>query len=229
MGKKATGRDETATMSTAKTGMRWHEVLHPDKKKDKIFTILLLIFLISAAVASLFYLFCTRSQWVGACITLGFIFALLDVLIVCAARDDNKGMQDLLRGMQIVCGGICALFLVALGVYWTENYKPGIGVACICLVFFLVQFGCFTMAARKLKKMPPSDSQAYRRFRKCKFYAMLLVAVIVLVTVAVLFAPEETARQTLGVFAGSFVSLMVFTQMVDVYMIEVPKEDGDPS
>lgn len=152
------------------------------------------------------------------------VVVVLDLLAVSADRDDNKGMGDLLNGMWILCLAICILFAVALAIYRVEGYRPRLGAACVCLVFFGIQFGCFLLASRKFKKMALKDSQAYRRFRKNKFYAMLLVVVIVLVTCAALFAPEEETRQVLSVFAGSFVSLMVFTQMADVYMIEVPKE-----
>lgn len=167
---------------------------------------------------------CRLSERLPIICVICFVVVVLVLLVVSAARDDNKGMGDLLKGMWILCLAICILCAVALGIYCVEGYRPGIGAACVCLAFFGIQFGCFLLASRKFKKMAPKDSRAYRRFRKNKFYAMLLVAVIVLVTCSALFAPEEETRQVFGVFAGPFVSLIVFTQMADVYMIEVPKE-----
>jgi len=167
---------------------------------------------------------CRLSERLPIICVICFVVVVLVLLAVSAARNDNKGMGDLLNGMWILCLAICILCAVALGIYCVEGYRPGIGAACVCLAFFGIQFGCFLLASHKFKKMAPKDSRAYRRFRKNKFYAMLLVAVIVLVTCSALFAPEEETRQVFGVFAGPFVSLMVFTQMADVYMIEVPKE-----
>lgn len=156
--------------------------------------------------------------------TICCVVAILDLVAVSIDRNDNKGMGYLLNGISTVCFVICILFTVALVICCVEDYLSGIGASCVCLAFFGIQFGCFRLASHKFKKIAPEDSEAYRRFRKCRFYAALLVAVIVLVTCAGLFAPEEAVHQVIGVFAGSFVSLMVFTQMVDVYMIEVPQE-----
>ncbi len=218
-------------MNRAKTRAYWHEVLHPDRKKDMAYTTVLLLAMSGIAVCSVLgILYPASARGSGLSEPLPIIFvscvvvAMLDLLVVSADRDDNKGMGDLLNGMWILCLVICILFTVVLAIYCVEGYRPGLGAACVCLAFFGIQFGCFLLASRKFKKMAPKDSQAYGRFRKNKFYAMLLVAVIVLVTCSALFAPEEETRQVLSVFAGSFVSLMVFTQMIDVYMIEVPKE-----
>lgn len=218
-------------MNRAKTRVYWHEVLHPDRKKDIIYTTVLLLVMLGIVVCSVLgILYPASARGSGLSELLPIIFvscfvvAILDLLAVAADRNDNKGMGDLLNGMWLVCLAICILFAVALGIYCVEGYRPGIGAACVCLAFFGIQFGCFLLASRKFKKMALKDSQAYRRFRKNKFYAVLLVVVIVLVTCSVSFAPEEETRQVLSVFAGSFVSLMVFTQMIDVYMIEVPKE-----
>lgn len=199
-------------------------VLHPDKTKNRIAMAILISMILMSLGSGILYISVAQNHWTAGLVPAGLVLALLDVLIACANRDDNDGMRDLLDGMRLICGVMCVLFVVACVIYSIESYRDGIVAAIICLVFFLIQFGCYMMAFSKLKKMMPYDSQAYKRFRKCRFYAMLLIAVLVVVTVAVIFAPEEEARRVFSVFSGSFLSLMVFTQMADVYMIEVPKE-----
>lgn len=215
-------------MAQTKNGMHWHEVLHPDRRKDMIYTAVLFLAALGIAVGCI--LGVLRSAGVAGLgfsepfIAICFAVVMLDLLIASFDRDDNEGMLRLLEAMCLICIVITVLFAVAFGIYCSMKYQAGIVAAAICLVFFLIQSACYMMAFRKLKRMAPHDLQAHKRFRKCKFYAMLLVAVIVVVTVAALLAPEEESHQVLAVFFGSFLSLMVFTQMADVYMIEVPKE-----